>query len=62
MSPGAVVTTSIDKLGRSPCRSECSSGGQPWPIDNSTCGATEILPPVSLTSRHSSSLKWQQWM
>ena len=28
----------------------------------STCGATETLPPLSLTSCHSSSLKWQQWM
>ena len=29
---------------------------------SSTCGATEMVPPLSLTRFHSSSLKWQQWM
>ena len=62
MSPGTVVTTSMDRLGRRPSRSALSTGGQPCPICTSTCGATEMRPPLSLTSCHSSSLKWQQWM
>jgi hypothetical protein len=62
MSPGAVVTTSIERLGRSPCSSDLSTGGQPWPIWASIWGAIETVPPLSATSRHSSSVRWQQWM
>jgi hypothetical protein len=32
MSPGAVVTTSIDRLGRRPYSIAFITGGQPWPI------------------------------
>ena len=57
MSPGTVVTTSIDRLGRSPYRRALLTGGQPCPIWISTCGAIEMVPPVSATRCHSSSLK-----
>jgi hypothetical protein len=57
MSPGTVVTTSMLRLGRSPYSIDFITGGQPWPICTSTCGAIETVPPLSATSRHSSSLK-----
>jgi hypothetical protein len=57
MSPGTVVTTSIERLGRRPYDIALATGGQPWPICISTWGAMEILPPVSATSCHSASLK-----
>jgi hypothetical protein len=57
MSPGTVVTTSIDRLGRSPYCRAFITGGQPWPICISTWGAIEIVPRLSATSCHSSSLK-----
>ncbi len=57
MSPGTVVTTSMEKLGFRPYSMAFITGGQPWPICSSTCGATEMVPPVSATSRHSCSLK-----
>ena len=57
MSPGTVVTTSIDRLGRSPNLRAFPTGGQPWPICVSTCAAIEIVPPVSATRCHSWSLK-----
>ena len=57
MSPGTVVTTSIDRLGRRPRERAFMIGGQPWPICISTCGATEIVPLLFATSSHSSSLK-----
>lgn len=57
MSPGTVVTTSMLSEGRSPCSIAFITGGQPCPICVSTCGAMETVPPVSATSRHSSSLK-----
>ena len=38
MSPGTVVTTSIDRLGRIPNFRALLTGGQPWPICVSTCG------------------------
>ena len=57
MSPGTVVTTSIDRLGRSPCARAFMIGGQPWPICISTCGAIEIVPRLLATRSHSASLK-----
>ena len=57
MSPGTVVTTSIDRLGRSPNWRALLTGGHPWPICSSTCGAIEMVPPVSFTRCHSWSLK-----
>ena len=57
MSPGTVVTTSTDRLGRSSNCRALLTGGQPWPIWSSTWGAIEIIPPVSLTRCHSCSLK-----
>ena len=58
MSPGTVVTTSIDRLGPQAERgAPWLTGGQPWPICISTCGATEIVPRLSATGCHSSSLK-----
>src|SRR5207248_116060 len=57
MSPGTVVTTSIDRLGRSPDSSAFTTGGQPCPICVSTWAAMDTVPPVSATSRHSSSLR-----
>ncbi len=57
MSPGTVVTTSIERLGRKPWARAFMIGGQPWPICISTWGATEIVPRLFATSSHSSSLK-----
>ena len=57
MSPGTVVTTSIDRLGRSPNLRALLTGGQPCPIWVSTCAAIEMVPPVSATRCHSWSLK-----
>ena len=57
MSPGTVVTTSIDRLGRSPYERAFITGGQPWPICISTCGAIEIVPLLLATSSHSSSVR-----
>ena len=57
MSPGTVVTTSIDRLGRRPYERAFWTGGQPCPICISTCGAIEIVPLLFATSSHSSSLK-----
>ena len=57
MSPGAVVTTSIERLGRRPYSIAFMTGGQPCPICTSICGAIEMVPPESATSRHSSSEK-----
>ena len=55
MSPGTVVTTSMLRLGRSPCASAFAVGGVPWPMIISTDGAIETLPPVSAISWNSSS-------
>ena len=57
MSPGTVVTTSMDRLGRRPNLRALLIGGQPWPIWVSTWAAIEIVPPVSATRCHSWSLK-----
>jgi hypothetical protein len=55
MSPGTVVTTSMLRLGRRPCRSAFAVGGVPWPMIISTVGAIETFPPVSAISLNSSS-------
>ena len=55
--PPDVVTTSMDRLGRSPYYIDLSTGGQPWPIWASIWGAMETVPPLSASSRHSSSVR-----
>ena len=60
-SADAVVATSDERPIGTSYSTALAAGAQPWPIWISICGANETLPPESLTSAHSSSVKCEAW-